>query len=75
MLRVSAPESIDHPRPNIVTNIMNPNSPNIIDGIPARLSVANLIIFTIFPGLAYSTKYIAAQIPIGVAINIVSNTM
>lgn len=50
------------------TNTIIPNNPYIIEGIPAKLSVANLIILTILPGFAYSTKYIAANIPIGQAI-------
>ena len=51
------------------------DNPYIIDGIPAKLSVANLIAFTIFPFLAYSCKYIADKIPIGVAIAIESKTV
>ena len=54
---------------------LSENNPYIIDGIPAKLSVANLIAFTIFPFLAYSCKYIADKIPIGVAITIERKTV
>jgi len=40
----------------------------MIDGIPAKVSTASLIILTaLFPLLAYSVKYTAQNTPIGTA--------
>ena len=52
-----------------------PNIPNMIEGIPASVSVVNSIIFTSFHGLAYSFRYMAEPTPIGVAMTIVTTTM
>ena len=68
MLAVSAPEISDHPQPRVFTKNSIPKSPYIIEGMPERLSVANLMILVILPCYAYSVRYIAAEMPIGAAI-------
>ena len=68
-------DNIEYFKFKTTTKNIPPNNPYIIDGIPAKLSVANLIAFTTFPFLAYSCKYIADKIPIGVAIAIESITV
>ena len=45
----------------------SPNSPNTIDGTPARVPTHILRKLTALPFLAYSEKYIAATIPRGAA--------
>ena len=72
---VRAPDNIEYFKFKTTTKKIPPNNPYIIDGIPAKLSVANLIAFTNLPFLAYSCKYIADKIPIGVAIAIESITV
>ena len=59
----------------VTTKNIPPNKPYIIDGIPAKHSVANLIISTILPFLAYSWRYIADKIPTGVATPIEISTI
>ncbi len=66
---VKEPDTIENCNLRVDTKNTVPNSPYIIDGIPARLSVANLINLTPLPCFAYSCKYIAPQIPIGIDIN------
>ena len=53
---VRAPDNIEYFNFKATTKNIPPNNPYIIDGIPAKLSVANLIHSTIFPFLAYSCK-------------------
>ncbi len=54
---VSTPAINEYPHLNANTNARNPNNPNTIDGIPARVSVVTLITFTSFdPLLEYSTR-------------------
>ena len=45
-----------------------------MDGIPDRLAVVNRMTDTSLPGLAYSTRYMAAKIPMGAANNNVNQT-
>ena len=47
------------------TKNSSPTRPYIIEGIPARVSVASSIILTSFLFLAYSLRYIAAPTPKG----------
>ena len=59
-----------------MTNRMYPNSPYTIDGIPERVSVVSLIIFTTFPDFpAYSVRYTAENTPTGTAITSDSTVM
>ena len=48
-----------------------PKSPNRIEGIPERVSVAYSISDTSLPGFAYSLRYIAPPMLTGVAMSIV----
>ena len=67
-ISVREPVSSEYPSPSVCPKNIIPNSPNIIDGIPDSISVANSIIVTSLPGFAYSLRYTAAPILIGVAI-------
>ena len=69
--RVNDPVNILYPIPSVCPKNIIPKRPNIIDGIPESVSVANSIPDTNFPGFAYSFKYTAAPTPTGVAIIIV----
>ena len=46
-----------------------------MEGMPERVSVANSIRLTSFPGLAYSLRYTAAPTPMGRAASMVSTTI
>ena len=65
---VITPESRVKLQPSVITNTMYPKSPYTMDGIPERVSAVTLMIFTnLLPLLEYSTRYIAANTPIGTA--------
>ena len=71
MVRVSTPANSEFPHLSNNTNTINPKRPNTIEGIPANVSVVSLITLTNFEFLfEYSTRYIAAAIPIGTAITV-----
>lgn len=46
---VSEPATMEYPIFNVTTKKIPPNNPYTIDGIPDKLSVANLIAVTAFP--------------------------
>ena len=54
--RVKDPDKIENCNLRVDTKNTVPNNPYIIDGIPARLSVANLISLTLLPCFAYSCR-------------------
>ena len=56
------------------TRNANPKRPKTIEGVPFRRSTPNLIIEVIQLSLVYSTRYIAAQTPIGSANSIAPPT-
>src|SRR5665648_435155 len=58
----------DGPKPAYFTNSASPNSPNTIDGVPARLLIAIFISQTLRFSLAYSFRYMADNTPRGSAI-------
>ena len=63
MVRVRAPVRIEYPSPKAFPKNTIPNKPNIMDGIPDRVSVVNSISRTTFPGFAYSFRYTADPCP------------
>jgi hypothetical protein len=68
MASEKAPASIEYPHPNVEANRRKPNRPYMIEGIPDRVSVVNLIIGTsLLFFFEYSTRYIAENIPSGAA--------
>ena len=50
---VREPAIIDVPKLNITQKTVYPKRPNIIEGIPDKISVVNRISFTNLPCLAY----------------------
>ena len=75
MVRVRAPVRMEYPSPRTFPKNTIPNKPNIIDGMPDRVSVVNSISRTTFPGFAYSFRYTAEPMPRGVAMSRVMITM
>lgn len=62
---VSAPAHRETP---FTQNMIMPNNPNTMDGIPDNVSIKTRRTFTILePGLVYSTRKIAVAVPIGTA--------
>ncbi len=72
--RVKPPESIDQPKLRCITKKINPNSPKMMEGIPARQSVPKRIIRLIWLSLVYSVRKIAVPTPNGVA-NAIATTV
>ena len=64
---VSEPAMMLSPKPKKLTKSDIPNSPNTIDGIPARLLVIMRMNLTTFPFGAYSFMYIPLMMPRGKA--------
>ena len=69
---VKDPANMDLPNPIAYTNTLNPSSPYIIDGTPAKLEIFISIKDVSLFFEAYSSKYIAAPTPIGILNNPVS---
>ena len=53
---VSAPEITDRPMPSAITKKTNPNSPKMIDGMPARQSAPKRMTIVILPSRRYSVR-------------------
>lgn len=75
MLKVNAPDKSEKPKPMKVTKKIKPKRPYMMEGMPCNVSMAKRIILIIFPGLEYSTRYMAENIPIGVDINTDNKTI
>ena len=74
--RVNAPDMSDNLSPHAFVKNSIPNSPYTIEGIPVSVSAVILTTPTsLLPVFAYSTRYIAANIPIGPAIRRDSSVM
>ena len=66
---MQAPESIESFQLRASTKNIFPKSPYTIDGIPESVSVVSLMTLTnLLPFFAYSTRYIAQNMPRGAAI-------
>jgi hypothetical protein len=65
MLKVNPPAIIDWPKFNMRENTISPKSPYIIEGIPARVSIASRRILIIEELPEYSFKKIAVASPTG----------
>ena len=67
---VNAPDSMEYPQCSVVAKNSSPNRPYTIEGMPERVSAVIRMIPTILPVLlAYSTRKMAANTPIGTAIS------
>ncbi len=65
-----AADSMLKSKPRASTNSARPNRPITIDGTEASVSAANLMVRTSRPWTAYSARYTAARIAIGVTMSI-----